>query len=497
MNLAAALLASAARDPGAPAVLAASGPITHGELAAATAALAARLTDPGTRVAIVAGNEPAFVVAYLATLAAGAVAVPLNPAAPVPELARELDVTRPARVLCSEAYVAHARAAVAAATIDATVDVITPDSLDAPGTLTPVSRATDDLAALLFTAGTAGAPKAAMLTHGCLLANLEQVQRHPGLALRADDVVLGVLPLFHVYGLNVVLGLALFAGACVSMVEHFHPRDTLRRIASDGVTVVPAVPAIYAAWTDLSPADAPPDAFASVRRAVSGAAALDPEVARAASARFGITVEDGYGLTEASPVVTTAGLGDVRPGSIGPPLPGVEVRLVDVDGADVLTGDPGELWVKGPNVFAGYWEDELATERVLTADGWLRTGDVAVADDDGWLTLVGRAKDVIIVSGFNVHPGEVEEVLLADPDVADAAVVGEPHPRTGETVVAYVVPASERGVDTRALLHTASTQLARYKLPSRVEVVASLPRNFAGKLVRRALAPDVATEKPA
>ena len=151
-------------------------------------------------------------------------------------------------------------------------------------------------------------------------------------------------------------------------------------------------------------------------------------------------MHDGYGLTEASPVVTTTAVAaKPRPGSIGPPLPGVEVRLVDVDGNDVLDGDPGEILVRGPNVFAGYWDDPDATARVLGADGWLHTGDIGVADDDGWLSFVDRAKDVVIVSGFNVYPGEVEDVLAQHPDVADVAVVGEPHPRTGETVVAFVV----------------------------------------------------------
>jgi long-chain acyl-CoA synthetase len=198
-------------------------------------------------------------------------------------------------------------------------------------------------------------------------------------------------------------------------------------------------------------------------------------------------VHDGYGLTEASPVVTTTAVArELRPGSIGPPLPGVEVRLVDNDGNDVLEGDPGEILVRGPNVFAGYWNDDDATRRVLV-DGWLHTGDIAVADDDGWLALVDRAKDVIIVSGFNVFPGEVEDALRDHPAVADVAVVGQPHPRTGETVVVFVVPNEGTTVDPVELVRHAGRRLARYKLPTRVEVVDELPRSFAGKLLRRAL----------
>jgi long-chain acyl-CoA synthetase len=355
----------------------------------------------------------------------------------------------------------------------------------------------------LFTSGTAGAPRAAILTHGSLLANLEQVQQHPGLGLRADDVALGVLPCFHIFGLNVALGLPLFAGASVALVEHFHSVETLQRVRTDGVTTIAAVPAIYDAWLALDERDAPSDAFASVRLAVSGAAALPAATAHAMRERFGVVVHEGYGLTEASPVVSTSAVGAAaRVGSIGPALRGVDVRLVDLDGSDVLLGDPGEIWVRGANVFAGYWADADATERVLTPDGWLRTGDIAVASDDGWLTLVDRAKDLIIVSGFNVFPAEVEEVLVAHPDVAEAAVIGEPHPRTGETVVAFVVAAPGRTIDRKDLLRLAQTRLARYKLPTRVEVVDTVPRTFGGKVVRRMLAarrnddPD-ATAKPA
>jgi long-chain acyl-CoA synthetase len=187
-------------------------------------------------------------------------------------------------------------------------------------------------------------------------------------------------------------------------------------------------------------------------------------------------------------VSTTAVAEQPRPDSIGPPLPGVDVRLVDADGHAVLEGDAGEILVRGDNVFAGYFRDDPATAAVLSADGWLRTGDIAVADGDGWLTLVERAKDVIIVSGFNVYPGEVEDAIASHADVEDVAVVGEPHPRTGETVVAYVVPVAGRHPDPVELLRHAARKLARYKLPTRVDVVAELPRSFSGKLLRRELA---------
>jgi long-chain acyl-CoA synthetase len=220
---------------------------------------------------------------------------------------------------------------------------------------------------------------------------------------------------------------------------------------------------------------------------VSGAAALPAEVRAGMRDRYGVVVHDGYGLTEASPAVTTTAVAaEPRPGSIGPPLPGVEVCLADSDGNPVLDGDPGEILVRGPNVFAGYWDDDVTTGAVL-ADGWLHTGDIAVADADGWLTLVDRAKDVIIVSGFNVYPGEVEEALRSHESVEDVAVVGEPHPRSGEQVVAFVVARPGASLDSVDLLRHAGRRLARYKLPTRVEVVDALPRTLAGKVLRRAL----------
>ena len=375
---------------------------------------------------------------------------------------------------------------------------------DAPEPRAPADAGADDPAVLLFTSGTAGAPKPAILTHGSLTANLEQVQRHPGLALRSDDVGLGVLPFFHVFGLNVVLGLPLAAGAAIALVEHFEPLDSLARVAADGVTVIAAVPAIYASWLDLPASRAPAAALATVRLAVSGATALGSEVERGMRDRFGVDVREGYGLTEASPIVSTAAVGAVaREGSIGPPLPGVEVRLVDVEGADALAGDPGEIWVRGPNVFAGYWHDPEATARVLDRDGWLHTGDLATADDDGWLRLVGRAKDLIIVSGFNVFPAEVEEALVAHPDVAEAAAVGSPDPRTGETVVAFVVPCAGAEPTLTSLTPHLRSRLARYKLPTRLEIVGELPHTFAGKVPRRVLreragrGADDATANPA
>ena len=495
VNLGAVLLAAAGTDPDGVALVAPER-VSFSELATVSGRLAAHLArqiEPGDRVAVLAGNELAFVQAYIATLLAGGVAVPLNGTSPSLELARELAIVEPALLIGSPTFSDLARRACAQCDVEVPLLVHDADHTDElpAEPLAPVTREASDLAVLLFTAGTAGAPKPAMLTHGSLLANLQQMQAHPGLRVDSTDVALAVLPLFHVFGLNVVLGLSLMAGASVTLIDHFHPTETLTRMRHDNVTVVGAVPAILEAWLSLDEVTAPPDAFARVRLCVSGAAPLAPELVVAMRDRFTLDVHDGYGLTEASPVVTTSAVASKpRAGSVGPPLPGVEVRLVDLDGNDVLEGDPGEIYVRGPNVFAGYWGDADATARVLGADGWLHTGDVGVADADGWLSLVERAKDVVIVSGFNVYPGEVEHVLAQHPDVADVAVVGEPHPRTGETVVAYVVPKEGSNPDPVELLRHAGRRLARYKLPTRVELVDELPRSFAGKLLRRELSPS-------
>lgn len=483
MNLAARLLRDADDRP---ALLTDGTVVTRAELAARVGHLAAWLADrgvgPGDRVALVAGNDTAFVEAYLAVLHTGAVAVPLEPAAPPAERAAQARVTAPRFVLSSPADAAggaETAAAVGAGhlSLDGTTAAMTPTP--------PQPRDPDDVAALLFTSGTAGAPKAAMLTHGSLAANLDQTAAVPALSTGPSDVMLGALPFFHVFGLNAVLGRALDTSTPLLVVEHFDPAATLAAIAEHRVTVVPAVPGMYAAWLALDDAD--PRALASVRIAVSGATFLPAEVFNGMREHFGLDVCEGYGLTEASPVVTSSvGAAPVRPGSVGWPLPGVEVRLVDAQGDDALAGDPGEIWVRGPNVFAGYWEEPEATARVLEG-GWLHTGDVAVAGADGALELVDRVKDLIIVSGFNVYPAEVEEVLRAQPGIADAAVVGEPDSRSGQTVVAYVVAAPGSVVDEAVVRRGVATRLARYKVPSAVHVVDELPRTFGGKLARRGL----------
>ncbi|HUR49732.1 MAG TPA: AMP-binding protein [Acidimicrobiales bacterium] len=465
--------------------------ITYGELRerveSLRGGLAAMGVEPGDRVAIVTGNTPSFVTSYLAVVGLGAVAVLCNPSSPEAELARELrSVTTTFVIVGPAAAAAISRLEVGTviAADGAQVEGATALSDIGGDRLGLGQSSSSDLAVLVFTSGTAGAPKAAMLTHGNLLANLDQIQRHPGREVQSDDVAFGVLPLFHIFGLNVVLGLTLHAGGCVVLREHFEPVAAAADIGRHGVTLLAGAPPMFGAWVSAA-ASVSATTFAKVRLAVSGAAPLAAEAARSFEEHFGIPLREGYGLTEASPVVTSSLLDQpAKPGSVGVPLPGLEVRLVDEDGDDALEGDPGEIWVKGPNVFAGYWEDPKATSAALAPGGWLRTGDVGVVDDDGEIWLVDRAKDLIIVSGFNVFPTEVEEVLKAHPSVLDAAVIGCPDPRTGERVKAYVVVGDSEVGPVDLTAHCAR-QLARYKCPAEIEVVDELPHASSGKLLRK------------
>jgi long-chain acyl-CoA synthetase len=472
---------------------------TYAELREQVASLRGALMSmglqPGDRMALACGNNWYFAVSWLAALGAGLVAVPMNPAAPAPEMQRQLALVGARALLVTPA------AARAAGGLDrsalpeleflietAGLGVASAVCLDDLMTHQPVpvvERDTDDLAVLIFTSGTSGEARAAMLTHGNLLANLEQIQQSEGRRQDPDDVSLGVLPMFHIFGLNVVLGLSLFAGSRVVLVERFDPSSAAEAIERHGVTVVAGAPPMWAAWASLP--GLRPDAFATVRIASSGAAKLPVETAQLFEDRFAVRITEGYGLTETAPVVTTATGATAPWGSIGAPLPDMEVRLVDIDGHDVLVGDAGELWVRGPNVFPGYWQDPVATAEVFAADGWFRTGDVGVVDDDGYLYLVDRVKDIIIVSGFNVYPAEVEGVLADHPAVASCAVVGVAHPYSGEAVKAFVVLEPGRSADEDEVVAWCADRLARYKCPDKVMFVDELPVAPSGKMMRRAL----------
>ena len=463
----------------------------------------------GDRVALICSNGRHGVVAYLAVLGLGAIAVPLNPTSPSPELQRELVTVEPRVVIVDAAArsawqridrtqlgsaagitpsVVHISGESGAAAADSgnggEAGVVSFDSLLDAEPVPIVEVDADELAVLMFTSGTAGSPQAAMLSHGNLLANIAQ-GLSAGAHIDTSDVVFGVLPMFHIFGLNVMLGLSLWCGATLVLVQRFDPSTALDTIRERNVTVVPGAPPLWVAFSTFD--TAPADSFATVRLALTGAAKMPEDASRRLEERFGLVLAEGYGLTEASPVVTSSAGLTVKFGSVGPVLEGIEVRLVDEAGDDVVAGDAGEIWVRGPNVFQGYWREPELTAKVLSGEGWLRTGDIATVDADGYLYLVDRVKDLIIVSGFNVFPAEVEEVLNEHPQVSEVGVIGVPHPQQGEAVKAFVVPTPGAHLDEDQLIEWCRSRLARYKCPSKILFVDQLPRNLNGKLLRRSL----------
>jgi len=438
----------------------------------------------GDRVAMQVGNTLDFPAVYFGILRAGLVAVPVNTEYTAAEVEQVVRASG-ARLLVTERRGAQTGHTLLAQLPELQhVVVIGPDG---PGSLSslqsgvgsPVTsgRGGEDLAVVLFTSGTSGRPRGAMLSHRALSANLEQTSRIEPQVMSTDDVVLLVVPLFHVYGLNGALGLIARQRATGVLVERFDPVETLADLRRYAVTCVVGAPPMYVAWSMLPDVG---DAFTTVRLALCGAAPLPSTVLHRVLEVTGQHVFEGYGLTETAPVLTSTLMSTVaKPDSIGRPLPGIELRLLDVDGHDVEEGDPGEIVVRGDNLFSGYWPDGAEGP---DAQGWWATGDVAYADVDGDLHLVDRRRELILVSGFNVYPREVEEVLLTYPDVVEAAVLGIPHPYTGESVKALVVLRERAQPSSEELVAHCARSLARFKCPTAIEVVAELPHSATGKV---------------
>ena len=491
-NLAELVRAAAERSPDGTALLFSGQALTWRQLDrrvdVAAAALLGLGLQPGDRVALALANTPDFPVAYFGVLRAGLVAVPLNPGSPAHELRWTLGDSGARAVVAGPAAGEVVQSV--AQELDGLEHVLVAgagaswEDLLAGSTSTPAAeRGTgEDLAVLLYTSGTSGRPKGAMLPHRALLANLEQTARIRPPVVAPDDVVLLVLPLFHVFGLNAALGQVARSAATGLLVERFDPVATLAEVRRAGVTNVVGAPPMYVAWSMLPDVG---DAFSGVRLAVSGAAPLPPAVLRRMREATGSAVHEGYGLTETAPVLTSTLLSDVvKPGSIGRPVPGVELRLLDEQGRPVEEGDPGEVVVRGANLFTGYWPDGSGGP---DADGWFATGDVAYLDGDGDLFLVDRRQDLVLVSGFNVYPREVEDVLLTHPEVQEAAVIGIAHPYAGQAVKALVVLTAGSRLTAEELIAHAARSLARFKCPTAVEFVPELPHGATGKLRRGAL----------
>jgi malonyl-CoA/methylmalonyl-CoA synthetase len=461
-------------DPQAIAITTGSESIGYRELDARVSRAAGWLRSRGVGRGDVVGlampKEPAFLELALACLRLGAVALPLNDRYTPRELAWPLaDARARLAVLPSGIAVPDGPPAVPADQVRA--------ALDAAAPLEQVDPVPDDLAALLlYTSGTTGRPKGAPATHRNLNATVEAL--HQAWEWRRDDVLLHALPQYHVHGLVVATFGALRAGAAAIVLDRFDPVDVLQRLAAGPATIFMGVPTFHARMLE-APGDYD---LRRVRLVTSGSAGLPADTHRALARRFGVEVVERYGMTEIGIVVSNPLRGERRPGSIGLPLPGVEVRVVRDDGADALPDEVGELWVRGDSVFSGYLGNPAATAEVLV-DGWMKTGDLSRRAADGWLTLVGRRSELVIVGGLNVYPAEIEAALLRCPGVREAAVVGVPDPDLGEVPVAAIVGEA----DPEEVRARVRTELAGYKVPRRIEVLDQLPRNAMGKVAKREL----------
>ena len=481
------------RAPESPALRAEDTTLTYGELRAAVIAARDVLLGlgvrPGDRVMIVNENSIALVALIFAASEVDAWAVVVNARLSPREIDVIRDHCRPRRVFYTVAVSPEARAhADRHRAAPLCIDGIEPLAVGAAAVcdVEPVHPEADrQVAALIYTSGTTGDPKGVMLTHRNLLyiAGVSGYQR----GLVAADHVYAVLPLSHSFGLASTFLGTIYAGGCLELVPRFDPAQLAAALAR-GITVFQGVPAMYARLMEYAQVNGILLEAPRLRYLSTGGAPLDLTLKARVEETFGLGLNNGYGLTECSPTVSQTLIDKPRSDdSVGPPLPGVEIRIVDPAGRDLGPGEVGEAWVRGPNVMAGYYRDPEATSRVLTGDGWLRTGDLARRDTDGYLFLVGRSKELIIRSGFNVYPPEVECVLNDHPAVTHSAVVGR-RIEANEEVVAFVQRKSGCTVSEAELGAFAADRLAPYKVPTTIVVMEVLPAGPTGKILKKRLA---------
>lgn len=448
----------------------------------------------GERVALFAPNCPEFVPAYLGILKAGAVVVPVNVLLNPREIAWNLNDAQARGVLYHPAL-AEAVAAFRdeVATLDFAATLADPVGSDpgwadllATGGTAPAVEVDPgaDLAVLLYTSGTTGHPKGAMLSHRNLVANTHSiraaVELEPG-----KDRLLVVLPMFHAFAATVGMLTPLLHGLALIPVPRFEPDGVAKAIEAGGATIFLGVPSMYSLLLRLP--EGAQARLASLRLCISGGAAMPVEVMRRFEERFDLPVYEGDGPTECSPVTCFNPLhGPRKPGSVGVSVPGVEMRVLGDDGAELADGETGEVCVHGPNVMCGYWNRPAETAESFFGE-WFRTGDMGYRDGDGYFFLVDRKKDLIIVNGMNVYPRMVEEALYRHPGVAEVAVVGEPHELHGEIPVAYVAAEPEAAVDAGALRHHCQEYLGRHEVPRKFFFMEALPKNATGKILKREL----------
>ena len=453
----------------------------------------------GDRFALMMRNCPEFIIIYYALVRLGAIAVPINFLLRPVEAEYILGHCGAVGAAAQSQFLPALREAVRGLSDFKHIvccdeaehgdalpfqDIVC-DSSDAPG----ISSRAEDVACILYTSGTTGRPKGVMLTHKNLLSNVDSCVE--AIDMRRSDVFMCLLPMFHTFAWTTCVVLPLALGSSTVIVESIQPfKDVAVQARRHGVTIFIAVPPVFSAMARL-PFWRPLRFLIPLRLCVSGAAPLPSGVLEKFESKFGMPLLEGYGLTEASPVVSLSPTKSARrPGTVGLELPKVEVRMVLRNGDEAGQGEVGEIYVRGPNVMLGYFNDPEATREAIDADGWLHTGDLGKRQSDGYIEIVDRAKDLIIVKGLNVYSREVEDVLLRHPDVAEAAVIGVADDTGDEMVKAFVVPKDSRKVEKSELLRLCREGLAPYKWPKDVVLASFLPKNSIGKVLKRELKED-------
>jgi long-chain acyl-CoA synthetase len=451
--------------------------------------------EPGDRVGLMLPNVPAFPIAFYGALAAGTVVVPMNPLLKSREVSYYLGDSGAKAVIAWHAAAGEAAKGAA----DAGAQMIAAETPDLSGLLEGISAAPGssdrgdlDDAVILYTSGTTGRPKGAELTHAGLVRNAE-ISSRTLFDVGPDDVIMGCLPLFHVFGLTCGLNVSVASAATLTLLPRFDPAKALDIIQRDRVSIFEGVPTMYAAMLHLPGAD--PAKTATLQVCASGGAAMPAEILRGFEEKFGCVILEGYGLSETSPVASFNHPNRERkPGSIGTPIEGVQMRLIDDDWNTVPDGEIGEIAIRGHNVMKGYWNKPEATAEAMkgageVGGGWFRTGDMARRDEDGYYFIVDRKKDLIIRGGYNVYPREIEEVLHEHPAVAEVAVIGIPDAALGEEVGAAVALKPGASATPEELRLWARDRVAAYKYPRHVWLVDALPKGPTGKILRREVQP--------
>jgi long-chain acyl-CoA synthetase len=469
-------------------------------------ALAAKGIQKGDSVALLLPNCPPFTISYYAIASIGAVCVPANPLLKPNELEFVWGDCKARMVITIPPLLPNVQAAIAA--LGGNIEVIcVGERADVPEGITTFNELVssgqaehpgnagvshNDPAVCIYTSGTTGRPKGALLSHHNLTINCLQVSK--ALHFDENDNFLCVLPLFHSFAGTVCQNTPIFVGACSTVLEQFHPARVVEAVEKHRTTIFPGVPAMYGALLQF-PADQLHD-FTSVRICVSGGAPMPVALMQAFEKKFDTIIIEGDGPTECSPVTSVNPIDGVRkPGSIGLPIPGVEVKIFDDNDVELATEEVGEIVVRGENVMLGYLNQPEATAEAMKS-GWYHTGDLGKIDSDGYIYIVDRKKDMLLVSGFNVYPREVEEVLYTHPAVGDAAVIGAPDPIRGEEVVAVVMLKPGAEATDRELIQYCRQQLANFKVPRRVIFRDALPRGGTGKVLKRLLRKELDMESP-